>query len=280
MPADRYNSCMPLLLRNDDGAVRTLTLNRPEVRNALDRELRQELTAGLDEAEEDPRVRALVLTGSGTAFCAGMDLGELEGLLDNTEEEHLDDSRDLARLFRRLYTFPKPVVAGVNGHAIAGGAGLASICDVVVMSEGAKLGYTEARIGFVAAVVSVFLTRMASERTARELLLEAQPVSAEEAFSYGLVSEVVPASRVLERAQEIAQRIARNSPMALAATKRLLVEGSGLGLDEALERAIDANASARSSEDLREGIRAFLEKRLPEWAPQGQSRSPSGEGAT
>ena len=256
---------MSVLLRDDEGPVRWLTLNRPEVRNALDQELRRELLSALDEAEHDPGVRVLILSGEGSAFCAGMDLGELEGLLERTHEEHLADSRDLADLFRRIYAFPKPVVAAVNGHAIAGGAGLASVCDVVVMSELAKFGYTEARIGFVAAVVSVFLTRMAGERAARELLLEARPVSAAEALELGLVSEVVPEERVMERAIEVARAIAANSPMALAASKRLLVESGGLALEEALTLAIEANARARSSDDLREGVRAFLEKRPPEW---------------
>lgn len=245
--------------------MRILTLNRPEVRNALDRQLRLDLSTALDVAESEPGVRALVLTGSGAAFCAGMDLGELESLPDRGEEGHLEDSRELARLFRRLYSISKPVVAAVNGHAVAGGAGLASVCDVVIMSEDAKLGYTEARIGFVAAVVSVFLTRMAGERVARELLLEARPVSAHEAKARGVVSEVLPAERVLERAVELAGTLAKNSPMALAATKRLLVESSGLDLDGALDLAVKANARARMSEDLREGVRAFLEKRPPHW---------------
>ncbi|HEX7003384.1 MAG TPA: enoyl-CoA hydratase-related protein [Trueperaceae bacterium] len=258
---------MPVLLTAHDGPVRTLTLNRPEVRNALDTELRRELLAALDEAESDPGVRALVLTGAGNAFCAGMDLGELERLLERSEEEHLEDSRRLAFLFRRLYAFPKPVVAAVNGHAIAGGAGLASVCDVVIVSEEAKFGYTEARIGFVAALVSVFLTRMAGERAARELLLGARPVSAGEALAYGLVSEVVEPAKVLQRAGEAAAAMAANSPQALETSKRLLVESGGLGLDDALELAIETNARARSSDDLREGVRAFLEKRPPEWTP-------------
>ena len=254
------------MLIDDDGPIRTLTLNRPEVRNALDLQLRRELKAALDAAERDVGVRVLLLTGEGDAFCAGMDLGELESMLERSEEEHLEDSRELAALFRRIYSFPKPVVAAVNGHAIAGGAGLASVCDVVIMSEQAKFGYTEARIGFVAAVVSVFLTRMAGERAARELLLEARPVSSAEALEYGLISEVLPADEVYGRAMDVATRIAGNSPMALAASKALLVQSGGLGLDESLEQAVVANARARSSGDLREGVRAFLEKRAPEWS--------------
>jgi methylglutaconyl-CoA hydratase len=258
---------MPAILTSDVGQVRILTLNRPEVRNALDRELRAELTEALLSAERAGRVRAAVLTGSGTAFCAGMDLSELESMLDRSAEEHLEDSRGLAELFLTIYSFPKPLVAAVNGHAVAGGAGLASLCDVVVASEDARLGYTEARIGFVAALVGVFLTRLLGERAARELLLDARLIDAAEARRRGLVSEVAPAKDVLERALARARTLAANSPAALAATKRLLTESGGLPLHEALEKAITVNVEARSGDDLREGIRAFLEKRTPSWSP-------------
>lgn len=262
---------MAALLKRDEGNVRLLTLDRPAVRNALDRGLRGELGRALEAAERDRSVRALVLTGSGDAFCAGMDLGELEGLLELTEEEHLADSRELAELFLKLYTFPKPTVAAVNGHAVAGGAGLASVCDVVLMSEGARLGYSEARIGFVAAIVSVFLTRMVGERVARELLLEARLLDAGEALERGIVNEVRPRVEVLPAALERARRLAANSPQALATTKTLLVETGGLALHQALERAVKANAAARNTADLREGVRAFLERRAPAWNEDGSA---------
>lgn len=249
----------------DHGSIRVLTLNRPEVRNALDLELRRRLTAMLDAAAGDPRVRALVLTGSGSAFCAGMDLAELDSVQGGSFEELLADSRDLGELFQRIYAFPKPLVAAVNGHAVAGGAGLASLCDVVVMSEDARLGYSEARIGFVAALVSVFLTRLVGERVARELLLEARLIGAREAVARGLASEALPAGEVMERALERARAMADNAPGALAETKRLLVGASGLPLSEALELAARVNARARSGEELREGIAAFLGKREPAW---------------
>jgi methylglutaconyl-CoA hydratase len=265
---------MPALLVRDEGPVRILTLNRPEARNALDRGLRTELAAALDAAEAEGRVRALVLTGSGTAFCAGMDLGELEGLLGQSRSEHLDDSRQLADLFMRIHTFPKPVVAALNGHAVAGGAGLASVCDVVVMSEEASLGYSEARIGFVAALVSVFLVRLAGERTARELLLEARLVGAREALALGVVNELRPTALVVERGIQRARRMADNSPLALAATKRLLAATSGLPLEDALRLASEANAEARNGPDLAEGIRAFMEKRAPAWSVPGERDRP------
>jgi methylglutaconyl-CoA hydratase len=270
----RYNLIMPALLVRDEGQVRILSLNRPEVRNALDRRMRRELATALEAAEADDSVRALVLTGSGTAFCAGMDLGELESLLELSREESLVDSRELGDLFMRIYSLSKPVVAAVNGHAVAGGAGLASVCDVAVMSEDARLGYTEARIGFVAALVSVFLVRLAGERVARELLLEARLLDAREALALGLVNELRPKVEVLGRAVERARAMAHNSPMALAATKSLLVSTSGLALADALRLAAEVNANARGSGDLGEGIRAFLEKRPPSWAAERSPEKP------
>lgn len=262
---------MSAILTSDDGAVRILKLNRPKVRNALDRELRAELGRTLALAERDPGVRAVVITGSGSAFCAGMDLGELEGVLDLSAEEHLQDSHELASLFLAIYSFPKPVIAAVNGHAVAGGAGLALVCDAVVMSEDARIGFSEARIGFVAAVVGVFLNRLVGERSARELLLEAKLIGAEEALAHRLVSESLPGKQVLARALERARLMAGNSPMAVAATKRLLVESSGLPLPAALELAAKVNAQAREGSDLREGIRAFLEKRPASWSTPHKS---------
>jgi methylglutaconyl-CoA hydratase len=256
---------MPVLLTSDEGVVRVVSLNRPRSRNALDGELRRALMEALAAAEADLGVRALVLTGSGEAFCAGMDLAELESLLDRSHDQHLEDSHRLAELFLRLHSFPKPVVAAVNGPAVAGGAGLAVVCDVMVIAEEARIGFSEARIGFVAALVGVFLARSVGERLARELLLEARLIGGREAVERGLANEAVPAAEVLRRAVERATAIAQGSPAALAATKRLLLESSGLPVSEALDLAALVNARARSGEDLREGIRSFLEKRRPAW---------------
>jgi methylglutaconyl-CoA hydratase len=169
-----HNDIMHPVLREDHGNVRVLALNRPEVRNALSRTLRDTLQAELDEAKRDPAVRAVIITGTGNVFCAGLDLSELQSIVSRSTEENREDSAALASLFESIYLFPKPVVAAVNGHAIGGGAGLASICDLVIMSEDAKIGYTESRIGFVAALVGVFLVRQVGEKHARDLLLSAR----------------------------------------------------------------------------------------------------------
>jgi len=248
-----------------EGNVLLVTLARPEQRNALSKALRAELAAALEEAKHDAAVRALVITGAGTAFCAGLDLSELEGTLTMDEAAHLADSEALAELFLSLLAFPKPLVAAVNGPAVAGGAGLVSACDLAIMAESARIGYTEARIGFVAALVGVMLMRQVGEKHARDLLLSARLVSAGEAHRMGLVNEVAADDRVLESALARAAALARNAPGSLALTKRLLLEAGGMRLAEAMRRAVELNVSARVGDELAEGVRAFLEKREPAW---------------
>ena len=258
------------LLQTDDDGVRILTLDRPEVRNALNDSLREALMEALIAAKHDDAVRALVLTGSGGAFCAGLDLADLQSLSERSTEANRADSARLADLFLTLYTHPKPTVAAVNGPAVAGGAGLVSVCDTAVMSEGAKIGYTEARIGFVAALVGVFLVRQAGEKHARDLLLSARLVNAEEAETMGLVNEVAPPGEVLKRAVARARVMAKNAPSSLAMTKALLSSVPSLGLLEGLRYAAEVNALARTTDDLKEGVAAFLEKREPGWRKWGE----------
>jgi methylglutaconyl-CoA hydratase len=253
------------LLTDQRGLVRVLTLNRPQSRNALSADLQESLLEALEAARHDEGVRALLLTGSGKAFCSGLDLGALKTISQSSAEENRRDSLRFASLLETLYTFPKPVVAGLNGHAVAGGAGVASACDMVVMSEGAKLGYTEVRIGFVPAVVAVLLLRQTGEKRARELLLSARLISAQEALAYGLVNEVVPEEEVLPRALALAQSMAQNSPTSLDLTKTLLSALPGMGFFDALRYAAELNTLARGTADLQEGVAAFLEKREPRW---------------
>jgi methylglutaconyl-CoA hydratase len=256
---------MSLVPSEDRGAVRVLRLNRPEVRNALSADLQEALLGALETARDDTNVRALVLTGAGKAFCAGLDLAGLRAISQSSAEENRRDSSRFARLLETLYTFPKPVVAAVNGHAVAGGAGLASACDLVVMSEEAKLGYTEVKIGFVPAVVAVLLLRQTGEKRARDLLLTGRLVLALEAQAMGLVNEVAPADEVLGRALALADMVAANSPTSLDLTKTLLSALPGMGFFDALRYAVDLNALARGTADLQEGVSAFLEKRQPSW---------------
>src|SRR5260370_32229072 len=182
-----------------ESGIATITLNRPEKRNALSFQLVEEILAALDEIEKS-EVLVVILTGAGKAFCAGLDLDELKSLIGKSHSENVEDSRRMVRIFRRFYDFPKPTIAAVNGAAIAGGTGLATMCDFTLAVPDAKFGYTEVRIGFVPAIVSTFLLRQVGEKIARGLLLTGRLFDADEAQRIGLVSELVPAERFMERA--------------------------------------------------------------------------------
>lgn len=219
--------------------------------------------AALEEAEKDPEVRVVVLSGRGKAFSAGADLAFLEKVTEMGAEENYRHSLSLMRLFHRLYTFPKPTVAAVNGPAVAGGAGLATACDLVVMDQEAKLGYTEVKIGFVAALVSVILVRTVGEKVAKDLLLTGRLIGAEEAKALGLVNRVAPPGKALEEAVALAEEVAKNAPTSLRLSKELLLALPGMGLEDGFRLAALANAWVRETGDLKEGIRAFFEKRPP-----------------
>jgi methylglutaconyl-CoA hydratase len=254
----------PILLESR-GAVAILTLNRPQVRNALSPALLEALLEHLNAVEQDPNTRAVVLTGAGGTFSSGADLENLRALIIASAEANKRDSRLLADVLKRVYTFPKPIIAALEGAAIAGGAGLATACDIIVAAENTKIGYTEVRLGFVAAIVSVFLLRTIGEKCARELLLTGKLILAPEAERIGLINRVVPQGQALEVACDLALEIARNSSTALSATKEILANIPGMGLEESLNHAAQVNAWIRGTSDLKEGVTAFLEKREPVW---------------
>ncbi|MGD0791716.1 MAG: enoyl-CoA hydratase-related protein [Terriglobales bacterium] len=247
-----------------DSAVATLTLNRPDKRNAISYELIDDLIRALEEVN-DSSARILILTGAGKAFCSGLDLDNLKALIGRTPEQNLEDSRTMVGLFRALYEFPKPTIAAVNGAAIAGGTGLALLCDFTLAVPEAKFGYTEVRIGFVPAIVSTFLLRQVGEKIARDLLLTGRIFDAAEALKMGLINEIVSPEKLLDRARELAAQLAENSPLSLFYTKRLLTDHARAELDSQIEAAIRENAGIRESVDFREGIESFLEKRKPKW---------------
>jgi methylglutaconyl-CoA hydratase len=248
-----------------NSGVATIMLNRPEKRNAISYELIQDLLAAFAEVQKSNAL-VLILTGAGKAFCSGMDLENLKALIGRTPEQSLEDSRIMAQLFRTLYDFPKPTIAGVNGAAVAGGTGLAMLCDFTLAVPEAKFGYTEVRIGFVPAIVSTFLLRQVGERIARDLLLTGRLFDAEEARRIGLVNEIVHADQLLKRANELAAQLMENSPASLLYTKRLLSTAAHAELDAQIDAAIRQNAAIRSTPDFREGISSFLEKRKPKWS--------------
>src|SRR6476646_5971052 len=248
-----------------EGKLATVTLNRPEKRNAISFELIDDLLRALDEVAKSPAL-VLILTGAGKAFCSGMDLENLKSLIGRTPEQNLQDSETMVRLFRSLYEFPKVTIAAVNGPAIAGGTGLALLCDFTLAVPEAKFGYTEVRIGFVPAIVSTFLLRQVGEKQARDLLLTGRIFDAEEAHRLGLVSELVAPEKLLVRARELAAQLMESSPTSLAFTKRLLSDHARSELDRQIAAAVRENAAIRNTPDFREGIASFLEKRKPRWS--------------
>ena len=252
------------ILVADDGPVRTITLNRPARRNAMTPEMQLELIAAMEEAASS-HCRVVVFAGAGEAFCSGLDLSALQEMNEKSAEEHRLDAERIARLFHTLYVLPRPTIAAVHGAAIAGGTGLATICDFTLAVPAAKFGYTEVRIGFVPAVVSAYLALQIGDKRSRDLLLTGRLFDAAEGFRLGLVNEVVPADDLHGRVRSLAEVLAANSPDSLAATKRLLAAQNRQWLDHAIAEAMDANAKARETPDFREGIAAFLEKRKPVW---------------
>ncbi|WP_018461775.1 enoyl-CoA hydratase/isomerase family protein [Thermus oshimai] len=253
------------MVQVEEGRVAKVFLNDPDRRNPLSPPLVEGLLEALEALEGDQGVRAVVLGARGPAFSAGADLAFLERVTEMGAEENYAHSLSLLRLFHRVYTYPKPTVAAVQGPAVAGGAGLALACDLVVMEEGARIGFTEVKIGFVAALVSVLLVRAVGEKVAKDLLLTGRLLETEEAKALGLANRVAPQGRGLEEAVALAEGVAENAPTSLRLTKELLSALPGMGLEEGFRLAALANAWVRETGDLKEGIRAFFEKRKPQF---------------
>jgi methylglutaconyl-CoA hydratase len=254
-----------LVLREDRGSIAILTLNRPEKRNALSRALVAALRDEIDKVRVEEHTRVVVLTGAGSAFCAGMDLKEAVSLddADDAEQTTIAILQQFADLLQCVHKLSKPTIAAVSGDAFAGGAGLMAACDLVVASESALIGYPEIKRGLVASVVLHDLSRQVGDRRARELLLTGEPISAEVAMEWGMVNLVSPKGGCLSQAILLAQDLLKSGPEAIATTKRLLDET--LGRPHDLRGAAAVRAAVRVSDEAREGIRAFIEKRPPSW---------------
>lgn len=252
------------LLLDISGQTADITLNRPDKRNAVSATMIAELQTALDEVEKS-HARVGIITGAGKAFCAGMDLEMLAAISQQSPAENQEDSRRMAKMLRRLWSFPRPLIAAVNGAALAGGCGIATLCDFTLATPEAKFGYTEVKIGFLPAIVSVFLTRQIGEKKARDLLLTGRIVEAAEAKELGLVNEITPAEKLLARARELAEVLIAASPGSLSRAKRLMTSAAAAAVDHDLERAILENARIRCTPDFKEGLASFLEKRKPVW---------------
>ena len=248
-----------------ESRIATITLNRPERRNALSFEMIGEFLAALDEIEKSDAL-VVIFTGAGQAFCAGMDLEELKSVTGKSPAENLEDSKRMAQLVRRLYDFPKPTIAAVNGAAIAGGTGLAIMCDLTLAVPEAEFGNTEVRTEFVPAIVSSILVWQVGHKIARDLLLTGRIFDAAQARQLGLVNDVVASESLMSRARELAGQLMENSPTSLRLTKKLINGFISEPLKSQIDQAIEENAAIRQTADFHEGVNSFLEKRKPRWS--------------
>ena len=249
--------------RVDSAAI--LTMNRPEKRNALSRAMIAAMHAAFERAAADPTARSVILTGSGPAFCAGTDLDELRGTVGASADPDIvwDDAHRLSALYELIYTLPKPTIAAVNGAAVAGGAGLVSVCDLAIAVPGAKFGYPEVRRGLVAAMVLPHLLRHVGERAARRLLLTGELIDAAEAVRIGFVNDTAESDVLMGTAARWVAAIAEGGPKALATTKALLGRCSPKAIP--LAELAHASAEPRLTDECRDGLAAFFEKRPAPW---------------
>jgi methylglutaconyl-CoA hydratase len=243
------------------GGVGHLTLARPEKKNALDRQMAEEIVEGLEALAADAEMRVVVIDAEGDDFCAGADLEALEALLDAGREAQLEDARALGRVFTCIRHLRVPVIAAVRGRALAGGAGLATACDIVLAHANATFAYPEVRIGFVPAMVMTVLRRIIPERQAFDLAVTGRTLSAAEAEGLGLVSRVLSADAFDVAIEEVCQTIAKSPPEAVQRTKKVFYELEGRPFDSGIAHGAQANADARMTDEFRDGVRRFLQRR-------------------
>lgn len=244
-----------------------ISLNRPEKRNALNSDMISELKEVLKEVDKsDNEAKVIILRGNGKAFSAGADLESLQKLQNYSYSDNLQDSNHLKELFQLIYYHSKPIIAQVEGHAIAGGCGLATVCDFIFSVPEAKFGYTEVKIGFIPAIVMVFLLRKIGETKARELLLTGTLKKAAEMSDVGLINQICEPEAIAEEVKSFATQIADNtSAQAVALTKEMIAEIQSMHVKDAINYAAENNAKARSFEDCQKGIEAFLNKEELKW---------------
>ena len=243
----------------------TIILNRPEKKNAINEIMIKELSKIFDNVLNDDQIKVIILTGKGDTFCSGADLEYLNRIKNYSYEENLEDSNALAELLLKIYEFPKPTIAKVNGAALAGGCGLCSVCDFIFSDQNARFGYPEVKIGFVASIVSYFLIKQIGERKARELLLTGKILTSEEALSFGIINKIVSNNQIDDYIQNFINDLTNNSGQSLKVTKSLFNENLIQSPSNQIKILARINAEFRKSDDFKEGISAFLEKRKPNW---------------
>ena len=249
-----------ILLYEIRESVVTLTLNRPDKRNALNAELIEALKAGLTRAAQDPQVKAIVLRAAGVDFCAGMDLAQLQRIAQLSLLENRADAAQLAALYRQFRNTPKPIIAAVHGRALAGGAGLAASCDLVLATRSAQFCFTETRLGFVPAMVAAIARRNLTEKQAFEVLTLAKPFTAEQALAYGFINRVCDDDELENALAEFVNDVTRVSASAVQLTKSLLYQTDAMTFDQAIQLGAETNAVARKTPDCQAGVQKFLSK--------------------
>jgi methylglutaconyl-CoA hydratase len=257
---------MELIQYQVKNRVAEIILNRPEKRNAFNAQLVLELKEALENAEKDEAVRLILLRANGKVFSAGADLGYLQTMMAYTEEQNIADSKALADLFKYIYEHPKVTIAQIEGHAIAGGCGLATVCDFSFIVPEAMMGYSEVKIGFIPAIVMVFLLRKIGEGKAKELLLTGKLLNGIQAAEYGLVTKVIEADKIQDYVSNFMERLCVEcSGDAMALTKQMIAKVQSMTLEDGLDFAAKMNAKARNTKDCKAGIAAFLNKEKMMW---------------
>jgi methylglutaconyl-CoA hydratase len=250
---------MELVQQQVSDGIRVIAMNRPDKRNALSAEMVAALRSAFAEADVDPETKVVILKGHGPAFCAGADLSYLQKISENSPQENLADSMALMEMMQSIVDCSKPVIAMVHGPAIAGGCGLATVCDIVIAGEErAQFGYSEVKIGFIPAIVMVYLLRKVGDTQTRRLVLTAQNITAREAERIGLITFVAPDVELEQQAMRLAGQIAGNSSSAMALSKEMMSTLHGMSLDAGLRYAASMNALARQTADCKAGIARFL----------------------
>ena len=267
-------SAQPVLYSVENAVARIL-LNRPEKRNALNAAVIAGIKDGLREAAKDERVRVIVISGAGKDFCSGADLSALQKITQATVDENAEDAKTLLDLFVLIRQIPVPVIAAVKGRALAGGAGLATACDIVLSSSSARFGYPEVKIGFVAAMVMAILRRNVSEKRAFELLTRGAEISADQAREFGLVNEIYADESFDDDVARYVNDFQKLSRSAVSLTKTLLYQMDGLSFSAALETGADVNVIARLTKDCQERVAKFLNKAGPDASSSQDAKASS-----
>lgn len=257
---------MDTILFNVEGPIARINLNRPEIHNAFNEIMLSELIEVFTDVQKRKgEIRVVILTGNGKSFCAGADLHWMRRMVNYSYAENVEDSKRLSECLYRLYTLPQPTIARVNGAAVGGGMGLVAACDIVVAQEEAVFSLSEVKVGLVPACISPYVIKRAGEAKCREFFLSGERISAEKAFSAGLLNETVPFDRLDIAVDRWKSQFLNNGPEALSVCKQLLEKIPSMSLDEAMEYTADGIAKLRISKEGQEGMNAFIEKRKPSW---------------